>query len=380
VALIFFGIIGFLLGLLGITIYNVLTAPQLGDAPQSKLPLAVSVLIPARNEASNIRACLESLAAQDYPDLEIIVLDDESTDSTAAITNEIARQDGRFKLVRGRPLPMGWLGKNWACHQLSQCAAGDVLIFADADTRCGPRAVAHTVGWMSAAQAGMLSAFPRQITGTLAEKLVVPVIYMLVYSFLPLRLAYRSRSKIFAAANGQWIAFTREAYRKIDGHRAVRNQIVEDVELSRLAKRKNERVLLTCGNGDIACRMYDSWKTVWEGFSKNAFGLAGFRADAMLAIMIVAFLAFIFPYIALLIDPVAPLAMVAVSLNVTIRLILALRYDQPFPDGVLLHPIAVACTMLIGLNSYCWFKTGKVMWKGRKMEIGESCPETFVCK
>ncbi len=352
--------------MLGITIYNVFTAPQLVKAPALQSKPHVSVLIPARNEEKNIEACLQCLIAQDYASLEILVLDDDSTDATASIVKTFAERNGRVKLIRGAPLPAGWLGKNWACHQLSKHATGEIFTFVDADTRCSPRAVAHTVAWMVDTEAGMLSAFPRQVTETLPEKLVVPVVYLFLYSFLPLRLAYRSRSEIFAAANGQWIAFTREAYQKIGGHRAVRNQIVEDVELSRLAKRNGERLLLASGKGDLSCRMYDSWKTVWEGFSKNAFGLVNFRSGALFGLMAVCFLAFIFPYIALFIEPVAQLAFVAIILNIAIRFSLSVKFEQPL-TGVLLHPLAVAFTMLIGLNSYRWFKTGKTKWKGRNL-------------
>lgn len=364
--IIFYGIIGFLLGLLGITVYNVFSAPQLAKAPPVQSKPLVSVLIPARNEESNIKACLDGLCAQEYPSLEILVVDDDSTDATASTVRDVVERDGRAKLIRGKPLPPGWLGKNWACHQLSAQATGEIFIFVDADTRCAPSAVAHTVAWMIDKKAGMLSAFPRQVTETLPEKLVVPVVYLFLYSFLPLRLAYRSRSEIFAAANGQWIAFTREAYRRIGGHRAVRDQIVEDVELSRLAKRNGERIVLTCGTGDLFCRMYGSWKTVWEGFSKNAFGLVGFRGGALLGLMAVCFLAFIFPYVAIFIEPLARLAMLAVFLNIALRLILSLKYDQPLV-GVLLHPFAIAFAMLIGLNSYRWYKTGKIRWKGRNL-------------
>jgi chlorobactene glucosyltransferase len=128
-------------------------------------------------------------------------------------------------------------------------------------------------------------------------------------------------------------------------------------------------VILTCGNRDLWCRMYDSWKSVWEGFSKNAFGLVGFRGSVLFGLMLVCFLSFILPYVGVFIEPLVWLSAVAVFLNVALRFILSVKFDQPFA-GVLLHPVAVALTILIGLNSYRWFKTGKVKWKGRRLEDG----------
>jgi len=352
-----------------ITLYNVLTAPQLRRAPLPKSTPLVSILVPARNEERNIAACLEGLETQVYSNLEVLILDDGSTDNTAALVNHFIKHDPRVKLIVGAPLPSEWLGKNWACDQLARHSRGEILLFIDADCRCTPDAVSHTVGWMQHLQAGMMSVFPQQLTLTLAEKLVVPVIYIFVYSLLPVWLVYRSRSPIFAAANGQWLAFTRDAYQRLGGHRAVRHQIVEDVELSRLAKRLGERLLIVCGTREVFCRMYDSAKAVWEGFSKNAFGLAGFRAAPFFALMATLVLAFIFPYFMLWMDSAVRPACIAVLLNVALRLILAWRYLQPSFVGVLLHPVAVAFALLIGLNSFRWCKTGKIRWKGRPIQF-----------
>jgi len=366
--LLLYGIIGFLVAVLSVTLYNVITAPMLYQAPRLQSTPWVSVLVPARDEEHNIGACLEGLVTQDYPKLEILVLDDGSTDRTAAIVNDFVERDRRVRLLAGEPLPSGWLGKNWACHQLSRHATGDFLIFTDADVRHASGAVTHTLAWMQSLDLGMLSAFSQQITRSLPEKLVVPVINMLVYSFLPMWLTYRSRAPLFAAANGQWIAFTRQAYERLGGHQAVRNQVVEDVELSRLAKRMGEKILVVCGNREVFCRMYDSDKALWEGFSKNVFGLIGHRTVPFFGLLIIFFLAFILPYFLVWVKPYAALAAIAIFLNFALRLFLALKYRQPVVVSTLLHPFAIAFTMLIGLNSYRWFKTGKIRWKGRRLQ------------
>ena len=228
-------IIGIIAGILFIAIFNAFTAPML----KKRLPLldhpSVSVLVPARNEERNIADCLEGLIAQNYRDFEIIVLNDHSVDRTAELVNKYGTLDARIKLIEGKPLPEGWTGKNWACHQLSQEARGEILLFTDADNRHATDAIANTVGWMQKLNLGLFSAFPQQITVTLPEKLVIPVVDMFVYAALPLWLTYYAHSPSLSAANGQWIAFTQEAYQQIGGHQEVRNKVVEDVELSRLA-------------------------------------------------------------------------------------------------------------------------------------------------
>jgi chlorobactene glucosyltransferase len=367
-AVLLFSIIALLGVVLMITLFNALTAPMLKNAPKPKSSPRVSVLIPARNEEKNVGACLAGLIKQDYPHWEIFVLDDDSTDGTAAMVRRFSLQEQRVKLVEGAPLPAGWLGKNWACHQLSEQATGEIFIFTDADNRYAPQAIAHTIGWMQKFNLSLLSAFCHQITETLPEKLAVPVVNMLVYSYLPLWLTYYSKDTSLAAANGQWLAFTRAAYEKIGGHRAVQNHVVEDVALSRLAKRCGEKILAVSAKDEVFSRMYHSAREVWEGYSKNLFGLMNFKAAPFVIALALMFLIHIVPYILVWFKSLTALALIAVAMNLAIRLILAVKFSQPVLVCTLLHPIAVAYTILIGLNSYRCHKTGGVKWKGRVVE------------
>ncbi|MDZ7291803.1 MAG: glycosyltransferase family 2 protein [candidate division KSB1 bacterium] len=355
-----------------ITLFNALFGPMLKRAPAPQTTPRVSVLIPARNEEHNIGACLEGLRKQNYPELEILVLDDGSTDRTAEIVQRFAREDVRIKLIAGTPLPSGWLGKTWACHQLSMHASGDIFVFTDADNRHAPSAVTRTVGWMQHLHLGMLSAFTQQFTKTLPEKLVVPVVNMFVFSYLPLWLTYYSKNSSLAAANGQWIAFTRNGYQTIGGHRAVRNQVVEDVELSRLAKKMGMKILTVAGTGEVFSRMYHSFPQLWEGYSKNIFGLTGFRTMLFFAILLMLFGIHIVPYFLVWFAPLTKMAALAIALNIAIRLVLALRYNEPLFVSTLLHPLSIAFIILIGLNSYRWYKTGKIRWKGRHVAVSVS--------
>jgi chlorobactene glucosyltransferase len=330
------------------------------------------MLIPARNEEANIAACLAGLAAQDYPALEILVLDDHSTDRTAEIVQGLAEHDARVKLIKGAPLPSGWLGKNWACHQLGTQATGEILIFTDADTRHVPAIVSHTVGWMQKLELGMLSAFSQHVTKTLPEKLVTPLFDMFVYSYLPLWLTYFSRDPSLAAAHGHWIAFTRAAYTRLGGHAAVRGEIVEDVELSRLAKSKGEKFLTACGKGEVFGRMYGSFQEIWEGYSKNLFGLVRFQTIPFFIILALFVVIHLVPYFLVCFAPFAKWMAAAIAMNVALRGVLALKYDHPFVVSTVLHPLAIALIILIGINSYRWHKLGNIKWKGRQFAVSAS--------
>ncbi|MDE0014867.1 MAG: glycosyltransferase family 2 protein [Candidatus Poribacteria bacterium] len=237
---------------LAVALFNAATAPMLKKSISLQKCPRVSVLIPARNEAANISACIEGFQSQNYDNFEILVLDDQSTDQTGTIIEKFGEQHPEVQALRGKSLPAGWLGKNWACHQLSQYANGEILIFTDADNRPAPNAIANTVAYMQKLELGFLSAFPEKVTGSLTEKLVVPAVDMFVYAGLPLWLTYFSRFPSLAAASGLWIAFTRDAYQRIGGHQAVSHQIVEDVELSRLAKKSGIRILTLAGTGVVS--------------------------------------------------------------------------------------------------------------------------------
>ncbi len=360
-----YAIIALLGVLLLITLINLITAPRLRSAPEPQNAPLVSLLIPARNEAGGIAACLRDLRAQDYPNFEILVLDDGSTDQTAALVQRHAEQDHRIQLQRGAALPQGWIGKNWACHQLSMQARGEVLIFTDADLRYAPQAVRNTVGWMQRLDLGMLSAFSQQITITLPEKLVVPLLDMFVYSYLPLWLTYYTRNPSLAAANGHWLAFKRASYLRLGGHAEVRHEVVEDVELSRRAKRRGEKILTVCGKGEIFGRMYSSARGIWQGYSKNLFGLVRFQTAAFLVVIAVLVLIHILPYLLVWNAPYTRLAGSAIAMNVLLRVLLAFGYAHPLVTSVVFHPFAIAAIIVIGLNSLRWHKTGKIRWKGR---------------
>ncbi|WP_105317186.1 glycosyltransferase [Thermus tenuipuniceus] len=251
----FFGVFLFLLLRLLSLFYNLSRFPRLTPAPTPKRPSA-SLLVPARNEAENLRRTLPSLLQQGA--LEVLVLDDGSEDGTAEVALELGRGYPGFRLLKGKPLPSGWTGKNWACWQLAQEARGEVLVFTDADVRWEKGALGGLLQALEGVD--LLSALPQQEARGALVTATVPFVMGGFFSFLPHPLLEALR-----VANGQVLAFRREAYFALGGHQAVRAEVLEDVALGRRAG----RFRLALGTNLFAAEMYRGYREVVEGFGKN---------------------------------------------------------------------------------------------------------------
>jgi chlorobactene glucosyltransferase len=210
--------------LIGFALNLVLNLRNLKKPRDSRIPGTapfVSILVPARDEETNIGACLESLRRQDYPNFEILVLDDSSSDNTRKVVAGIAARDKRIRLVEGEPLPAGWAGKPFACHQLARQASGDWFLFIDADTIHAASMLRTTMGLALEERPSLLSGFPRQLAASLPQKIAIPVLYFVILSWLPLWWLQSSRKPRPSLAIGQFLLFPREEYRRIGGHEAV---------------------------------------------------------------------------------------------------------------------------------------------------------------
>lgn len=381
-----FIVTGLIVFMLTTLLFNLATLRRLSsytfknqNSLESNKPPRVSVLVPARNEADNISRCLRSLLAQNYPNFELIVLDDNSTDATAAIVESLVRPDEdpqrRLQLVRGATLPEGWLGKNFACHQLSQLAQGELLLFTDADTAHSVEALSKAITALTQEQADFLSVFPRQQAVSPVERLVVPLVILYVVGLLPVWLVGRSRNPAFSAANGQFMLFRRAAYEKIGGHAAVRDVVLEDVVIGRRVKRYGLKQILPDGSDLVQCRMYRSGREVWRGFSKNLFAFFNFSLVWFSLFMSLNLAAFVLPYGWLLLGLITAqpasvsfewigLPLLQIGLAWILRLLLALRFGFR-PLDVFLHPFSILAMLAIGLNSVRWRRIGSE-WKGRK--------------
>ncbi|MBA3745702.1 glycosyltransferase, partial [Sporichthya sp.] len=249
------------------------------DAPDVPDHLTVSVLLPVRDEAAGVAACLTALLAQQgVPRLEILVLDDGSADGTGDIARAVAGPDPRVRVLTGGPLPPGWLGKPYACARLAAHAAGDLLVFVDADVILHPRAIAAAVSLQARSGLALLSLMPRQLAETPAERLVQPLLAWSWLSTLPVRPAEHSLRPSTAAAIGQFLLVERDTYAAIGGHGAIRAAVVDDIELARAAKRAGHRSGMAVGSAVACCRMYAGWDELRAGHTKwlwAAFGRDG---------------------------------------------------------------------------------------------------------
>lgn len=355
--------IAFALLIMALTsLMNAITFPRLrvASAPTTDL---VSILIPARNESNTIAKTITALRAQDYENFEVIVLDDGSEDGTAQIAEAAAQNDARIKIITGKKLPSGWLGKNWACHQLSEVATGGILIFTDADVRWEPNALSAVLALMNKTRADMFTVWPTQTTITWPERLVVPLMSLAIIAYLPEIMVRHSPFAMFAAANGQCLAFRRAIYDAIGGHIAVQSNIIEDIGLARLTKQHGKKLVMSDGNNIIGCRMYDDWASVRDGFAKNI--LAGHLNSVPILCLstILHWLVFLAPWIGLLIAPIPALFLIGGGM--VIRMLTAIVTRQRWYDAVLM-PISVVLMTRIAWRAVWWrWHLGGPQWKGR---------------
>lgn len=229
----------------------------------------ISVLIPARNEEKNIGNIIDDILKQTYQNIEIIIFDDNSTDKTAGIVTQKAKTDNRLHLIQSVKLPENWLGKNHACHYLAKKAKGEYLLFLDADVRAKNDLIKRTVAFLQKYNLGLLSIFPKQIMQTSGEKFTVPLMHFILTTLLPLILVRKSPFVSHSAANGQFMFFDTDIYRKLLPHKQFKNHKVEDIKISRFYKNKKVPIACITGTDLISCRMYRNFNEAINGFSKN---------------------------------------------------------------------------------------------------------------
>ena len=331
----------------------------------------ISVLIPARNEESTIESAVQAVRSNRDADFELLVMDDCSDDATPTIVRSIADRDPRVALHRAPPLTEGWCGKQHACHQLGRVADGEVLLYVDADVTLAPDALNRIARFMDDSGADLVSGFPRQVTGTLLERLLLPLIHFVLLGFLPLSRMRSSSSPAFAAGCGQLMAIRRRAYDRAGGHRAIRSSRHDGIQLPRAFRRAGLRTDLFDATRVASCRMYRGARQVWDGLAKNATeGMAAPAAIRRWTLLLLG--GQVLPPAILAAAPsgaVAPNLLIfsaaATALAYLNRAVLAWRFQQSWL-GVLLHPLGVL--LLVAIQWYALLRetVGRpVAWKGR---------------
>lgn len=250
--------------------------PRVSEAPAPRGNPLVSILVPARNEERTLPACLASLASQRHPALEIILVDDASTDRTAEVARAAADRDARLRVIRTAGPPPGWTGKNFALASGVAVARGPWLCFTDADTVHAPDSIRRALGFAESQGLALLSMTSRQLTESFWERTVQPVVFGLLDQWFPLSRINDPASPL-AAANGIFVLVSREAYEAVGGHRALAGEILEDVALARNVKRSGRRIAFANGSDLVSARMYGSLGAARRGWTKNLYALRGRR-------------------------------------------------------------------------------------------------------
>ncbi|MCF6734031.1 glycosyltransferase family 2 protein [Blastococcus sp. KM273129] len=328
---------------------------------------AVTVVLPVRDEADQVAGCLEALLDQrGLARLRVVVVDDGSTDGTAGVVRAVT--DPRVQLVTAPPPPPGWLGKPHACAVGAAAAeaAAEVLVFVDADVRLFPDAIAAAVAVLDEHRLDLVSPWPRPLAVRAAERLVQPLAPWLWTTTLPLRLAERSSRPSLAAANGQFLVVRRGAYARAGGHAAVRGEVLEDIALLRAVKRAGGRGVPIDGSRLAACRMYEGWAAVRDGYAKSLWASVGgtpagglAAAAALTAVYVVPPLAAVRGSRAGLVGYLAGVAGRVASARAS--------GGRAWPDA-LAHPLSVLALDALMLRSVRGRRRGTLRWRGRPVD------------
>ncbi|MEM1330416.1 MAG: glycosyltransferase family 2 protein [Planctomycetota bacterium] len=346
-----------------------------GDASLGK----ISVCVPARNEQENLRACVRSILdnvsrdpSSSPSEVEVLVYDDGSTDDTPRILRELVEQDARVIAAETQTLPDGWNGKQHGCDRMGRQATGDWLLFTDADVRFEP-------GWGDALlaahrdrpDAALLSTFPRQIVRSLAERMAVPMIFFILFSYLPMARMRTTRDPGSSAGCGQFLFVKRDAYLDAGGHAAFKDTMHDGIKMPRALRGKGYHTDLFDGTTLCRVRMYRGLAQTWRGFAKNAFEGLG-SVGLLVFITLLHLLGHALPWaiVAWLAiagragEPAFTLALAAVLMAAIQRLMLARRFRHG-PEQAALHPLSVLMMTAIQWHSLVLAKTGRRSWRGR---------------
>jgi chlorobactene glucosyltransferase len=348
--------------------------PNLSDAPDGSGPM-VSIIVPARNESANIATVAHSILATTYQPFELLIVDDRSTDDTAAIVERLA--EPRLRLIRGEQLPEGWYGKPWACFQGYREARGELLLFTDADTRHQPELLGRAVGELQKERAALVTVSPTQRCVTFWERVIMPQVWLLLALRYHPRAVSRARRPRDVIANGQFILTTREAYEAVGTHTAVRHEVAEDLALAQAYVGRGLKLQFTFAERLMETRMYHGLSHLIEGWSKNIY-LGGRRSfpdeplrRAMVpAMLVLAMLYWLVPLVGLIaaavepsLAPLAPAAWLAIGLSGLFWVLISYGMEIPVVYG-LLYPVGALMTLYIVLRS-TWRGGRRVEWKGR---------------
>jgi hypothetical protein len=329
-------------------------------APYAGRP-AISVLIPARNEEKNIGDAVAAVLASEHVDLELVVMDDGSSDNTRMILNAIG--DPRLRVAEGGVLPPGWSGKQHACAALARLARYDMLVFVDADVRLAPDALSRMAGFLDRENLSLASGFSRQITRSWSEILLLPLIHFLLLGYLPFSRMQTSAAPALGAGCGQLFIARAQDYARAGGHGAIRASLHDGLTLPRAFRKAGFMTGLFDASRFARCRMYETAPQVWEGLTKNATeGMAKPLALPIWTLVLGG--GAVLPAVCVAVSPTTP-AVAALLCGIGTRLVLARRFRQPVISA-LLHPVGIAALLVLQWWALVRAALGrKATWRGR---------------
>jgi len=345
-----------------VTLFNFISDPKLRRVARHFTD-RVSILIPVRNESRDIIALLQSINSQDYNNYEVIILDDDSNDDTYKLCQAFCNNHQNFRIIKGEPLPAGWTGKNFACHQLALAAKGDFMLFLDADEQVHKGLINTAIYRMHQYKLGLLSVFADPDMRTTGEWAVVPLQHYVLLGLLPLRLVYLIKNEAVAAASGQFMLFNAEAYREHQWHSEVKDKIVEDAEIMRMVKAAGYNGETLLANGMLSSRMYKSYLEAVNGFSKNVLSVFNYNIIWFLIYIIVV----ISGPMMILITLNVPLILFMSAIIMVGRLMSSLSAGQNPVYNLVLHPLQMMSLTAIAFLAIQKHLTHTVIWKGRRI-------------
>lgn len=322
----------------------------------------VSVLIPLRNESENVDGVVQSALEQTgLPNFEVLALDDASTDDTLNLLERFS--PSHLKVLQGALLEPDWLGKNFACYQLSQHASGEYLVFVDADVRLHPEAIVSSIHYMKRWGWDFLSPYPRQIAISFLERLVQPLLQWSWFVSLPLRLAATLKRPSMVVANGQFFIVRKDAYLATGGHSAIKSEVLDDLELARTLVRAGFKGGVADGSHVAQCRMYSTSRELIEGYTKSQWRAFGNPVGALIAIALL-FLTSIFPFAYGLTGEITGWY---IYFAVVFTRILSGLMTRSVLSSAILHPLSALAWILLIAHSWYRKLRGTLMWRGRAL-------------
>ncbi len=333
----------------------------------------VSVLIPCRNEQDHISSCIDAFLAQEYKAVEILILDDHSEDRSAGILSKYAQENDNIKIIRGKLLPDGWTGKNWACHQLYESSAGDVLLYCDADTKIGVHLLRDAVATLESQSLGFVTIFPNRESQNIFDRWIWAFTSWVVASWIPLWAAYQTRIGILGVGFGQFLMLRRTAYEAIGGYEAFRGNSLDDFEIGRRVQANGINWRVYRGMERLTTASYGSTKDAVEGYGKSIFPALG--RNGLILLLAWLFLANMTwtPVALLILESLGIIRITTDQLQLASFCIMAILISWASAAvklkisilNTVFYPIAITAVLYTAIRSYLGIRRGTIVWKDR---------------